>query len=113
MSFKFSPNKRSATTALLSLEAVFGFFGFPNCLIRFGQDHCIFNQTLNPENNIIVNIIVCEDDETAKKLGAVSGYPSASIGAKYDPYNYYAMEELKKQVEEQKALLDTLTGVTE
>lgn len=71
------------------------------------------NYCIVDENNIIINIIVCEDDETAKKLGAVSGYPSASIGAKYDPYNYYAMEELKKKVNEQEILIDTLTGVTE
>ncbi len=71
------------------------------------------NYCIVDENNIIVNIIVCEDDETAKKLGAVSGYPSASIGAKYDPYNYYAMEDLKKKVNEQEILINTLTGVTE
>jgi hypothetical protein len=71
------------------------------------------NYCIVDENNIIVNIIVCEDDETAKKLGAVSGYPSASIGAKYDPYNYYALEELKKKVNEQEILINTLTGVTE
>ena len=71
------------------------------------------NYCIVDENNIITNIIVCENDETAKKLGAVSGYPSALIGAKYDPYNYYALEELKKQVEGQKTLLDALTGVTE
>ena len=71
------------------------------------------NYCIVDENNIIVNIIVCEDDETAKKLGAVSGYPSASIGAKYDPYNYYALEELKKKVNEQEILINTLTGVSE
>lgn len=71
------------------------------------------NYCIVDENNIIVNIIVCEDDETAKKLGAVSGYPSASIGAKYDPYNYYALEELKKKVNDQEILINTLTGVTE
>lgn len=71
------------------------------------------NYCIVDENNIIVNIIVCEDDETAKKLGAVSGYPSASLGAKYDPYNYYALEELKKKVNEQEILINTLTGVTE
>lgn len=71
------------------------------------------NYCIVDENNIIVNIIVCEDDETAKKLGAVSGYPSALIGAKYDPYNYYALEELKKKVNEQEILINTLTGVTE
>ena len=71
------------------------------------------NYCIVDENNIITNIIVCSDDETAKSLGAVAGYPSAAIGSQYDPYNYYAVAGLTKQVEEQKALLDTLTGVTE
>ena len=69
---------------------------------------CIVN-----ENNIVTNIIVCENEETAKELGAVPYYDGAKIGDIYDPYNYYAIEELKKQVEGQKALLDALTGVTE
>lgn len=65
------------------------------------------------ENNIVTNIIVCENEETAKKLGAVSYYDGAKIGYVYDPYNYYAVAGLKQQVEAQKALLDALTGVTE
>ena len=71
------------------------------------------NYCIVDENGIITNIIICGDDETAKSLGAVAGYPSAAIGSQYDPYNYYALAELKKQVNEQKALLDALTGVTE
>lgn len=69
---------------------------------------CIVN-----ENNIITNIIVCENEEIAKELGAVTYYEGAKIGYVYDPYNYYAVVGLEKQVEEQKALLDALTGVTE
>lgn len=65
------------------------------------------------KNNIVTNIIVCENEETAKNLGAASYYEGAKIGYVYDPYNYYAVAGLTKQVEEQKALLDTLTGVTE
>ena len=65
------------------------------------------------KNGIINNIIICKDDETAKSLGAVASYPSASIGSQYDPYNYYALDELKKKVNEQEILINTLTGVTE
>lgn len=65
------------------------------------------------KNNIVTNIIVCENEETAKELGAVPYYDGAKIENIYDPYNYYALAELKKQVNAQKALLDTLTGVTE
>ena len=65
------------------------------------------------KNNIVTNIIVCENEETAKELGAVPYYDGAKIENIYDPYNYYALAELKKQVNEQKALLDVLTGVTE
>ena len=65
------------------------------------------------ENNIVSNIIVCDDDTTAKELGAVFYYDGASIGSQYDPYNYYALDELKKKVNEQEILINTLTGVTE
>ena len=65
------------------------------------------------KNNIVTNIIVCENEETAKELGAVPYYNGAKIENIYDPYNYYALAELKKQVNEQKELLDALTGVTE
>ena len=72
------------------------------------MNYCIID-----ENGIITNIIVCADDETAKSLGAVAGYPSAVIGDLYDPYNYYALDELKKKVNEQEILINTLTGVIE
>ena len=71
------------------------------------------NYCIVDENGIITNIIVCADDETAKSLGAVKGYDMARIGSQYDPYNYYALEELKKKVNEQEILINTLTGVTE
>ena len=48
------------------------------------------------KNNIITNIIVCENEETAKNLGAVSYYDGAKIGYVYDPYNYYAVAGLTK-----------------
>ena len=65
------------------------------------------------ENNIVSNIIVCDDDTTAKELGAVFYYDGAAIGSKYDPYNYYALDELNKKVNEQEILINTLTGVIE
>ena len=55
------------------------------------------NYCIVDENNIITNIIVCSDDETAKGLGAVAGYPSAAIGSRYDPYNYYALAEANQK----------------
>ena len=71
------------------------------------------NYCIVDENNIITNIIVCADDETAKSLGAVKGYDMARIGDLYDPYNYHALAELKKKVNEQEILINTLTGVIE
>ena len=35
--------------------------------------------------NIIENIIVCEDEETAAAFGAVPSYDGASIGTAYEP----------------------------
>ena len=71
------------------------------------------NYCIVDENNIITNIIVCADDETAKSLGAVKGYDMVRIGDLYDPYNYHALAELKKKVNEQEILINTLTGVIE
>ena len=36
-------------------------------------------------DNIIENIIVCEDEATAAAFGAVPAYDGASIGTAYDP----------------------------
>ena len=58
----------------------------------YNLNYCIVD-----ENGIFITIFICEDDETAKSLGAVAGYPSATIGSQYDPYNYYALDELKKK----------------
>ena len=68
------------------------------------------NYCIVDENGIITNIIICEDDETAKSLGAVVGYPSATIGSQYDPYNYYALQELRQKVADQEELIGLLTG---
>ena len=69
------------------------------------------NYCIVDENNIITNIIVCSDDETAKGLGAVAGYPSAAIGSRYDAYNYYALAEANQKMYELNTLVNTLTGV--
>lgn len=37
------------------------------------------------KNGIILNIIVCADDRTAEKFGAVPSYEGATIGATYNP----------------------------
>lgn len=37
------------------------------------------------ENTIIKNIIDCENDDIAKKYGAVPSYENASIGTPYNP----------------------------
>ena len=68
------------------------------------------NYCIVDENGIITNIIICEDDETAKSLGAVAGYPSATIGSQYDPYNYYALQDLRQKVADQEELIGLLTG---
>ncbi len=61
-------------------------------------------------NNIITNIIICDNDESAAALGAVIGYDSAKIGDVYDPYNYYALQELRQKVADQEELIGLLTG---
>lgn len=69
------------------------------------------NYCIVDENNIITNIIVCGDDETAKMLGAVKGYDLARIGDIYDPYNYHALAEANNKIAELNMLVNTLTGV--
>ena len=44
------------------------------------MDYCIVNS-----ENIIENIIVCEDEATAAAFGAVPSYDGASIGTAYEP----------------------------
>lgn len=62
------------------------------------------------EDGITTNIILCDDAETAGKLGAVTYYDGAQIGKKYDPYNYYALQELRQMVADQEELINVLTG---
>ena len=62
------------------------------------------------ENGIVTNIILCDDEESANKLGVVSYYDGAKIGSKYDPYNYYALQELRQKVADQEELIELLTG---
>lgn len=44
------------------------------------MDYCILN-----DENIIENMIVCEDDATAELFGAVPAYEGAWIGDIYQP----------------------------
>ena len=44
------------------------------------MDYCILNG-----ENIIENMIVCEDDATAELFGAVPAYEGARIGTPYAP----------------------------
>ena len=44
------------------------------------MEYCIVNS-----ENIIENIIVCEDDVTAAEFGAVPSYDGARIGTSYEP----------------------------
>ena len=44
------------------------------------MNYCILG-----ENNVIENIIVCADDETAALFGAVASYEEARIGDEYSP----------------------------
>lgn len=44
------------------------------------MDYCIVN-----DENIIENMIVCEDDATAEAFGAVPSYEGAKIGDEYAP----------------------------
>ncbi len=44
------------------------------------MNYCILG-----ENNVIENIIVCADDETAPLFGAVASYEGARIGDSYQP----------------------------
>lgn len=69
------------------------------------MNYCIVN-----EQNVISNMIVCENDDVAKQLGATSSYPDAKIGDEYDPYNYQAVTELKQQVADLNLLVNALTG---
>lgn len=62
------------------------------------------------ENGIVTNIILCDNEEAANKLGAVAYYDGAKIGSKYDPYNYYALQELRQKVADQEELIGLLTG---
>lgn len=71
------------------------------------------NYCIVDENNIITNIIVCDDDETAKSLGAIKGYDMERIGDLYDPYNYHALAETNDKIAELNTLVNMLTGVTE
>ena len=67
------------------------------------MNYCIVNT-----NNIIENIIVCEDEATAAEFGAVPSYDGASIGAAYDPPDPEPAPEPEPTADE---VLNALLGV--
>lgn len=69
------------------------------------MDYCIVNA-----ENIIENIIVCEDDSAAEEFGAVPSYDGASIGAAYDPPDPKPAPEPEPTADE---VLNALLGVNE
>jgi hypothetical protein len=64
---------------------------------------------VNPDG-IIENVIVCEDEATAKEFGAVPGYEDARIGDIYiaPPPQPTAMDRLEAQVTYTAMMTDTL-----
>lgn len=56
------------------------------------MDYCLI------ENGMIVNMIVCPDDDTAAEFGAVPSYNGAAIGQLYapphDPEPAYTADDL-------------------
>ena len=67
------------------------------------MNYCILN-----DDNIIENIIVCEDDATAEAFGAVPSYDGARIGAAYDPPDPEPAPEPEPTADE---VLNALLGV--
>ena len=68
------------------------------------MNYCILD-----ENNVIENIIVCEDDETAALFGAVASYEGARIGDSYQPPPEPEPEPQATDTE----VLNALLGVSE
>lgn len=71
------------------------------------MNYCILD-----ENGIITNIIVCDDDATAERMGAVKGYDMARIGELYDPYNYHALTEANSRISELELLINNLISAS-
>ena len=67
------------------------------------MDYCIVNA-----ENIIENIIVCEDDSAAAEFGAVPSYDGAAIGQAYDPPDPEPAPEPEPTADE---VLNALLGV--
>lgn len=63
------------------------------------------------DNNIIVNTIICDSDESAKAFNAVSAYEGCGIGDKYDPpIPISQMDRLEAQTTYTAMMTGTLIG---
>lgn len=63
------------------------------------------------DNNIIINTIVCDSDESAKVFNAVPAYEGCGIGDKYNPPIPISKEDrLEAQVAYTAMMTDTLIG---
>lgn len=69
------------------------------------MNFCVVNS-----DGIIENVIVCDNDATAKEFGAVPGYEGARIGDPYvaPPPQPTAMDRLEAQVTYTAMMTDTL-----
>lgn len=70
------------------------------------MNYCIVKE------GVIVNIIVCADDETATRFGAVPSYEGAMIGEKYaPPVIPTQLDRIEAQVAYTAMMTDTLLEV--
>lgn len=71
------------------------------------MNYCIVN-----DQNVIENIIVCENDEIATQFHALPSYATAAIGGAYapPPVPPTAIEQLEAQATYTAIMTDTLIG---
>lgn len=64
------------------------------------------------KDGAIANIIVCDNDETAAKFGAVASYEGAMLGAEYNPPIIVTqLDRIEAQVIYTAMMTDTLLEV--
>ena len=71
------------------------------------MNYCILN-----EANIIKNIIVCENDDTSLRFGAVPFYDGAFIGGVYAPPKLPTLEDRVEQLEADLVSAQNATAIT-
>ena len=59
------------------------------------------------ENNVITNIIVCDNDDIAAKFGALPSYEGAAIGKPYQPAANQ-LDRIEAQITYTAIMTDTL-----